>query len=214
MSGYLAGKVWQSGLDPHLKPLAAALADIANDDGTSIYPSVEYVAWLLGRSERTVQTGLAELRKSCVLKVVAHRYGGRGNTTEYRLIEDNLPKRASWKQHRAQKGAGFAPFAGTVKEDTDAANGEVSDRETVQTSTAKDEGDCAPPAIEPPRNRDEPSKKSPLQNPLALKGGVSGGMTATGPERKFGPPVSTHESHLTREPRNRLDSLFGDVDKI
>ena len=48
-SGLLAGKVWQSNLHPDLKPLAAALADIGNDDGTSIYQSVEYMAWLLGR---------------------------------------------------------------------------------------------------------------------------------------------------------------------
>ena len=53
MSGLLAGKVWQSALDPKLKPLAAALADIASDDGTNIYPSVSYVAWPLGRDEHT-----------------------------------------------------------------------------------------------------------------------------------------------------------------
>jgi hypothetical protein len=44
VSGLLAGKVWLSNLHRKLKPLAATLADIANEDGTSIYPSVEYVA--------------------------------------------------------------------------------------------------------------------------------------------------------------------------
>lgn len=214
MSGLLAGKIWQSGLDPHLKPLAAALADIANDDGTSIYPSVAYVAWLLGRSERSVQTGLAELRKSCVLKVVAYRYGGRGNTTEYRLIEDNLPKRASWKQYRAQKGAAFAPFADVVKGEPDATNGEASDCETVQASKAKDEGGCTPPVNEPSKNRDEPSEKNAPQNPLGLKGRVSEGMSATGADLKSAQPIATHETHLTREERHWLESTFGDVDKI
>ncbi|MGH9561986.1 MAG: helix-turn-helix domain-containing protein [Terracidiphilus sp.] len=61
MSGLLAGKVWLSNLRPQLKPLAATLADIANDDGTSIYPSVAYIAWRLGSSERSVQRGLSDL---------------------------------------------------------------------------------------------------------------------------------------------------------
>lgn len=97
MSGFLAGKVWQSDLDGDLKPLAAALADIANDDGSSIYPSVAYVAWLLKRTERSVQARMKELRERGILKVV--RQGGRwpGDTTEYCLIEANLPTRGPWR---------------------------------------------------------------------------------------------------------------------
>ncbi|HEY8228217.1 MAG TPA: hypothetical protein VIG25_23305 [Pyrinomonadaceae bacterium] len=52
MSGRLAGKVWASGLAAHLKPLAAAMADIANDDGMSLYPSVAYLGWLLSKVSR------------------------------------------------------------------------------------------------------------------------------------------------------------------
>ncbi|MBI4393350.1 MAG: hypothetical protein HY556_06090 [Euryarchaeota archaeon] len=119
MSGFLAGKVWQSALAPHLKPLAAALADIANDDGTSIYPSVAYMAWLLGRSERAIQNGLSDLRAQGVLQVEAHGCGGKGHPTEYRLIESALPKRPPWKEHRQPKGETVAPFEqGTVKPDS------------------------------------------------------------------------------------------------
>ena len=111
MSGYLAGKIWQSDLDPELKPLAAALADIGNDDGTSIYPSVGYMAWLLSRSERTVQTGLKALRAAGVLRVVKEGGQGAGNTTEYRLVEEMLPTRVTWRDQRAsEKGAEFAPL--------------------------------------------------------------------------------------------------------
>lgn len=106
MSGLLAGKVWQSALAPDLKPLAAALADIGNDDGTSIYPSVDYVSWLLGKSRRSVQSGLSKLRRTEVLLVIRGGRGGRMKTTEYRLIEANLPKREAWR-----KGAEVAPFA-------------------------------------------------------------------------------------------------------
>lgn len=109
MSGYLAGEVWQSNLSPHLKPLAAALADIGNDDGSSIYPSVAYLSWLMGRSRRAIQTGLAELRLAGLLEIIREGGEGPGDTREYRLIRDNLPARAPWKT-KFKKGATAAPL--------------------------------------------------------------------------------------------------------
>lgn len=106
MSGLLAGKVWQSNLHPDLKPLAAALADIGNDDGTSIYPSVAYMSWLLGRSTRSVQGNLAKLRHMGVLVTVSDLKGGRYKTTEYRLVESALPAREKWARNHAI-AAGF-----------------------------------------------------------------------------------------------------------
>lgn len=120
MSGLLAGKVWLSALDPDLKPLAATLADIANDDGTSIYPSVAYIAWRLGRCERAVQVQLQKLRTMGVL-VTVRQGGGRkrkkeaepawGCTTEYRLMECSLPGRATWQSTHYGKGATVAPLS-------------------------------------------------------------------------------------------------------
>jgi hypothetical protein len=104
LSGLLAGKIWQSNLHPDLKPLAAALADIGNDDGTSIYPSVAYMAWLLGRSTRAVQDSLSKLRKLGVLITVSGGRGGRHKSTEYRLSEADLPKRDSWKTTQLVRG--------------------------------------------------------------------------------------------------------------
>jgi hypothetical protein len=120
MSGLLAGKVWQSALDPRLKPLAAALADIANDNGTSIFPSIAYIAWLLGddiepsdkpRMERTVQRGIKDLRELGILIHVGYRrYNrhtrtfeptvaqGRSSTPEYTLVEAALPERRPWQE--------------------------------------------------------------------------------------------------------------------
>jgi hypothetical protein len=95
--------VWLSDLPRNLKPLAATLADIANDDGTSIYPSVEYVAWRLSSSHRAVRAGLAELRENGVLELLSAARqdgspaGGRTLLTEYRMIEAKLPKRAPWQ---------------------------------------------------------------------------------------------------------------------
>jgi hypothetical protein len=175
MSGFLAGKVWQSDLAPSLKPLAAALADIANDDGTSIYPSVEYVAWLLGKGERSVQRGLAELRRMAVLEVVAYPSGGRGCATEYRLIEERLPKRVPWRQYRMKKkGAILAPFIEGVKGDGRDTKGEVSQSQRVQFSTRKGVGSCTPPVKEAPSN---PPSHPPQPNDAGISGEVMAAAT-------------------------------------
>ena len=100
MSGILAGKVWLSALDADLKPLAATLADIGSDDGKRIYPSVAYMAWRLGRSERDVQRDLSKLREIGVLMIVGNAKGGRGKVTRYHLIESALPEREPWRNEQ------------------------------------------------------------------------------------------------------------------
>ena len=67
MSRQLAGKVWDSGLEARLKPLAAMLADFASDDGTNVFPSIAYMAWRLSRERRSVQYLLRELETIGVL---------------------------------------------------------------------------------------------------------------------------------------------------
>lgn len=107
MSGLLAGKVWLSALPSHLKPLAATLADIANDDGTSIYPTLEYVAWRLGAGVRTVSRNIGELVDMKVLTEITPAHHHR--PPEYHLDESKLPKRESWgankKKNRVAKMA-------------------------------------------------------------------------------------------------------------
>lgn len=97
MSDYLAGKVWRSALDGDLKPLAAALANCGSDDGTSIYPSIAYLAWKLSRSERAVQYGMGKLKEMGIVVILNGASGGRGKTPDYQLIEEALPQREPWK---------------------------------------------------------------------------------------------------------------------
>lgn len=97
MSGLLAGKVWQSNLDGTLKPLAACLADIASHDGSRIFPSIEYICWLTGKSPRAVHYQLRKLETMGVLDVVAEPTGRVGEYKEYSMNEDKLPKRPKWK---------------------------------------------------------------------------------------------------------------------
>jgi hypothetical protein len=190
MSGLLAGKVWQSNLDSHLKPLAAAMADIANDDGSSIFPSVAYLAWLLGKGERSVQHGLSELKELGIIEAVAFEKGGRNHTTEYRLIEDRLPYRLPWKEVR--KGATSAPFSET--------KGENSGKERVQLSTqrvkfsAERVKPTSPdPSVDPSVTVKEPSAHSRLMEFIQRRNGpiANGG--------KEGKDVKWLLSHYTPE---------------
>lgn len=165
MSGLLAGKIWQSNLDGSIKPLAACLADIANDDGTSIFPSVEYLAWLLGKEPRSVQRGMKKLREMGVLTTVAHAKGGRNNPTEYRLMEKKLPERPEWKETRRRRVKGDKMSKSTegspeLKDDAQDAQRVTSDPERVTLWQEKDDTSdtrsvsdpLVEPSGEPPSN--------------------------------------------------------------
>lgn len=159
MSGLLAGKIWQSNLSSHLKPLAAAMADIANDDGSSIFPSVAYLAWLLGKGERSVQQGLSELKSLGIIEAVAFEKGGRNHPTEYRLIETHLPYRIPWKE--LKKGATSAPFV-SEKGATGDIKGCNSEQERVQLSTERVKCTAPDPLVDPSVTVKEPSAHSRL----------------------------------------------------
>lgn len=64
---------------------ALAYADHAHDDGTSIRPSIAYIARKTRQSERTVQRYLAHMRQTGWLLTVRNGDGGRGYATEYRV---------------------------------------------------------------------------------------------------------------------------------
>jgi hypothetical protein len=100
MSGLLAGKVWHSGLTAVLKPLAACLADEANNQGQNIFPSIGYLAWKLGISPRSVQRRMAELRQLNVICEVSKKQFGRIFVPNYRLDVSKLPQRKPWSETR------------------------------------------------------------------------------------------------------------------
>jgi hypothetical protein len=159
MSGLLAGKVWLSGLSSKLKPLAATLADIANDDGSRIFPGVPYVTWRLGWSERSTRAGLKALRRLGVLETAIEGGHGPGSLTEYRLVEANLPQRPPWK-----KGANPAPFLFDM--------GAKRDSRRVQNATSKGakssiNSECIyiDPSLEP--LKEHPSKPAAKAAPSA-----------------------------------------------
>jgi len=99
MSGFLAGKVWQSALPGTLKPLAACLADFANEaDGGGVHPSNEYLQWLLNVSHSTIQRQMVKLKEMKILVAVENAAGGRSKIPIYRLDVNALPKRKTWQE--------------------------------------------------------------------------------------------------------------------
>jgi hypothetical protein len=162
LSGKLAGEVWHSNLDPNLKPLAAALADIGDDEGESIFPSVAHMAWLLGRSERSVYDGLKQLKKLSVLQVIANAKGGRrrrddverdgalGKTVEYRLNSSELPKRPAWKTvvQARRNTADSAVFEDDTLQMT-TGNPEAGRNDTLQMTTGNPEAGFTRSVIDP-----------------------------------------------------------------
>lgn len=75
--------VWRAGLDATTKIVALRLADFADDDGGSIYPSVPRVARDCGLGERSVQGALRRLQNDGVLVMVREADFSRRLAREY-----------------------------------------------------------------------------------------------------------------------------------
>ena len=67
------------------------MAEHAKHDGTSIFPCVDTIARLAGKTRRAVQYNLTELCELGVLVPETKRTGGRSKSTRYRLDVDALP---------------------------------------------------------------------------------------------------------------------------
>lgn len=155
MSKSLENQVWHSALDAELKPVAAVMADMGNDDGYGIYPSVAYIAWLLSRSERSIQTALKKLVQLGILDRVANAKGGRGLKPRYQLNADALPERPKWRSER--KGAESAPF-------TVAPKGCNEQQERVQSTSQKGENPAPDPLVDPLEIRKTPLPPKPKRS--------------------------------------------------
>lgn len=83
MSIFQIVKVWEHEFTAPQQIVMLALADHAHDDGTSIKPGLDRVAWKTGYGERQVRRIVSSLRKSGVLVIT--RNHGDGRPTEYRL---------------------------------------------------------------------------------------------------------------------------------
>lgn len=112
MSWHVISDVYKAKLgSPTRKAIAAKLADWADDDGSSIFPSVQRIADETETSTRTVQYVLREFEEEGLLVVVEKGGKGRGSTTEYRLDLSKLAALPRTRTVSDSKGANPAPLA-------------------------------------------------------------------------------------------------------
>lgn len=83
-------EVWHRDVNGADQSLLLALADWADDDGSSIYPSIRRIAWKTGISVSAIKRRMSRLRQLGVLLVVS-KGGGKFKTTEYALNLAILP---------------------------------------------------------------------------------------------------------------------------
>lgn len=82
--------------------LALSLADFADDNGTSVYPSIKQLSEKTRQSERSVQYQLRKMEEAGWLVLVNSGNGGRNQRREYRISPEWI------------KGADFAPVQSTT----------------------------------------------------------------------------------------------------
>jgi hypothetical protein len=101
------GAVWDADLPRPEKFVLLSYADHAAHDGTSIYPSVERMAWKTGYSERSIQRITRDLEDAGIL--VRDGTGPNG-VNKYRIEISNLPGRQPY-QRSDQGGDKISPQA-------------------------------------------------------------------------------------------------------
>lgn len=102
---------WQTALPLNHKAALLAMSDWANDDGSSLHPSIYAVAERLTCSERTAQRLLKDLIDERWLAVVGNLNGGKpGATRHYRINVRKLRERAAVEDaRRSAERANRAP---------------------------------------------------------------------------------------------------------
>jgi hypothetical protein len=97
MSNKLSGRVWELDLDHAESHVLLALADNAHDDGTHCYPSVPFLAWKSGYSERQVQRILRTLDAKGIIRT--YRKKVRAGTFQYFTLHlDNAPEKPPFER--------------------------------------------------------------------------------------------------------------------
>jgi hypothetical protein len=96
------------GFTPPQKSVLFAVANHANEDGESIFPSVERLTIYTALSERTVRAVLGQLRDLKV--IVVTREATHNRPTEYALDYDKLPRSKKLPPPGARRGAALAPL--------------------------------------------------------------------------------------------------------
>jgi hypothetical protein len=158
--------------------LALAIADHADDDGTSIYPSISMLATKTRQSERTVQYQLRRMEQAGWLILVNAGNGGRSQRREYRINPDWIKGAEIAPIEKgandSTKGARNAPFQAQEKGAIDGEKGAIHDIKGANDSTKGCNGlhphiTVIEPSEEPSRTTNKKTRaKSPTADPAEL----------------------------------------------
>ena len=135
MSAKLFGQVWGLELKHDEQDVLLALADSADDNGHRCWPSVGFLSWKTGWSERQVQRALRRLECLRLICGVGSMKGG-ATTPIYEIHLENGTPKAPWVNMRGRRERGDTQSPVPAK-----VVAPVTPGVTVQT----DRGDCADP---------------------------------------------------------------------
>jgi len=99
-------KAFRLDLECRLKFVVVALADNADDENDKLWPSVGFIAWKTGQSERQVQRSFQYLRQVGALIPLERESGGRHRSIVYRLDLEMLPLAEPYARSRR----GLSPY--------------------------------------------------------------------------------------------------------
>lgn len=141
---------------PATKKLALlALADWANDEGGSLYPSIAAIAARCSVSERTVQRILRDLAEDGWLRVVGNENGGRRKTRRYQLNAVRISSGG------IVKGAKLSPFQDAERV--------TSAAERVTSTTVNGDMGVTRSIIDPPGEASARNKRAPSARTIPAK---------------------------------------------
>lgn len=138
--------------------LALALADHAHDDGSHIFPSVEYLADKTRQSVRAVQYQLKKMRDCGWLIRVSAGHGGRSQVTEYQISAEWIAGGAieGLEDHAGNSSnAKFAPFTDDGEK---GANDDIKGANESTKGAKHDSKGCN--GLHPHRTINKPSESS------------------------------------------------------
>ena len=138
--------------------LALALADHAHDDGSHIFPSVEYLADKTRQSVRAVQYQLKKMRDCGWLIRVSAGHGGRSQVTEYQISAEWIAGGAieGLEDHAGNSSnAKFAPFTDDGEK---GANDDIKGANESTKGAKHDSKGCN--GLHPHRTINKPSEPS------------------------------------------------------
>ena len=140
MSIKLMHEVFGKEVDHSEQAVLLAMADHADDEGGSCFPSVDRIAYKTGYKPRNVIRVMGELRQKGVLEVVAHATAQR--STEYRIHLERLPDKQPFIEWRALHGR----HAGRGAENAPVQSG---DERGAKSGTKGVHPDAPKPSLEP-----------------------------------------------------------------